>query len=126
MPALWQNYPVQAVQFWPLGDAHRPVRRISSGEQNRPPKLIIFQDNYLDLTIRTRRHFLRLRFGGNNCLRSVDCLSRAVHKTKTLDARESRSHSVITGILTVSAVPTIFERTHRCISEPRYREAGQI
>ena len=47
-------------------------------------KFIIFQHNWLQHTFRTRRFYVRLRFSGNDCRGSVDCLARNIRYEEDL------------------------------------------
>jgi hypothetical protein len=55
-------------------------------------KFIIFQHNWLHHKFRARRFYVRLRFGGNNCRSSVDCLFRARYMNAKPGARAKRAH----------------------------------
>jgi hypothetical protein len=55
-------------------------------------KLVIFTIIVLDPThFRTRRDYVRLRFGGNDCRSSVDCFCRAQSMNPKLRARAKRA-----------------------------------
>jgi hypothetical protein len=69
----WPQYPIPSQSL--------KSAAVSKTDQ---PKLIIFQHNWLNCTFRTRRFYVRLRFSGNNCRSSVDCLFRARYMNPNL------------------------------------------